>query len=245
MSSTSGFAQIIVVGALATIAALLATAVPATTANTRMAAAVERLAEIDIAAGSAFRRVIAALASPEDTLEGEALANEVSVTHGTVRIETEAGKLDVMLADIALFDRLAQNLGHPARNAFLDTLTTAQAAGNVRQALELVRTELAALVDDFDRVVTRYGGTQVDVLSALPEVLATLPDLTTAQVAQILAVPPAERAQFAGLSRYLTAGGRRFAIVARMAWAADEVAVRRLPIEVSTSGRPIVLGGPY
>ena len=90
----AGFIQVVVLGALAGCAALIAIILPqALSANTG-AAALERLVRAEMVATSGFRRTIAAFDSDADMLEVRALAAAVALdlggTQSTIALEAES-----------------------------------------------------------------------------------------------------------------------------------------------------------
>jgi len=215
------------------------------------AAAHERLVQIDIASASAFRRGLVAFAEDGDELAVEALHEPVPVSAGPqtieLSLEAEGGKVDVLRADHGLIGRLAVGLGLDDGRvaAMLSELAVARKDEDAERALAVVRQYLVVAADDLDALVTVRGSDRIDPTLAADEVLAAIPDLNPVQLAQILAVSRQARGQFIGWSRYFGTGGRSFAIVARVDWAEDQRSVRRLPIELSTSGQAMVVGGAY
>jgi hypothetical protein len=143
--------------------------------------------------------------------------------------------------------RLAANLGLEAGAlaTFDAELQEVRAQRDAARALEVARRWLTPWLADFDAAVTRFGNERIDPTYAPVDVLRAIPDLSPAEIAQILSVSPADRGAFVSMSDHLAANSRRFSVLVRIEWAPDQTGVRRLPIELSTSGKPIVMAGAY
>lgn len=241
----------VVLAGIAVLAALSVAGLSSAQSADVTAAALERMLRSDVLSRSAFDRVLAALESRPDMFEQQALSGpttlQVSPQDMAVSLEGEAGKIDLLQAPLATIARLADNLGLPAagRNAFVQDLEETRTQGNGQRALDLARQRLALLVTDLDAVVTIFGGQHIDPTYAPREVLEAVPDLSPVEIAQILSAPPPERGQFVAMSEHFATNSRRFSIAVQIAWAPDQVSIGRLPIELSTSGRAIVLAGAY
>lgn len=250
-SSNGGFVQVMVVAGIAALAALVVAGLSSTQSADVTAAALERTLRVDVLSRAAFERVLAALESRPDTFEQQALAGptelEISDQAVAVSVEGEAGKIDLLQAPLPIVARLAENLGLPAgaRTTLMEELEEARRERDPAGALDLVRQRLALLADDLDAVVTVFGSQHIDPTYAATDAFEAIPDLSPTEIAQILSAPPSERGQFAAMSEHFATDSRRFSIAVRIAWAPDQVSVRRLPIELSTSGRAIVLAGAY
>lgn len=250
-TSNAGFVQVVVLAGIATLAALSVAGLSSTQSADVTAAAIERMLRVDVLTRSAFARVLAALESRPDTFEQQALSGptvlEISGQEVAVSLEGEAGKVDLLQAPLTTVVRLADNLELPTGelDSFIAELEGARSQGNAVQALDLARQRLALRAADLDAVVTIFGNAHIDPTYAPREVLETIPDLSPAEIAQILSTPPSERGQFVALSEHFATNSRRFSIAVQIAWGPDQVSIRRLPIELSTSGRAVVLAGPY
>ena len=249
--SNGGFVQVLVLAGIASLAALAVAGLSSSQSSSTTAAAVERVLRVDVLSRSAFERVLAALESPPDPFEQQALSSPAVLNlprqDVVVSLEGEAGKVDAARSPLATMVRLADHLGLPAvgRGAFIADLEALRSQGDAAQALDLVRQRLSPLVADLDALVTIFGDERIDPTYAPQVVLEAIPDLSPVEIAQILSVPPPERGQFTALSEHFATNSRRFSIAANIAWAPDQISIRRLPIELSTSGRAIVLSGAY
>jgi len=85
----------------------------------------------------------------------------------------------------------------------------------------------------------------IDPRYATERVLAAVPDLDPGELASLLAMPAVDRASRHGLSRLFESGGRRFSFAVKVDQPPFVPTTRRLPIELSTSGRVVVLGPSY
>jgi hypothetical protein len=110
-----GFAMIIPVVALAAVGGVLTTAVIASRGMSHQTAALEELIRSDINVESGLRRLVAAFADPADGLELVALAVGADIEVGeaslTLRVEPEAGKIDVIKSDEQLVRRYLSQAG--------------------------------------------------------------------------------------------------------------------------------------
>ncbi|WP_141728262.1 hypothetical protein [Devosia insulae] len=241
--------QLLVVSALAVLGALLTAGLLAAAQTGRQAAALERLVRSEVAAEAGFYRLVAAIEDPADTLETAALQGQTTLALAgnelLLGIETNGSKIDVPAADLQLIERYARQAGLDGRDlsALLAELGAARADGDGSAALEALRVAMTGLLpsQELNRDITRFGGSRIDPTYASRRVLHAVPDLSPADADRIAAAPPAERAQYAQLSRYFASGGRRFALVTRVAWGATDLSEGCLPIEISTAGRVIVL----
>ncbi len=245
-TSQAGFVQLIVVSALAVLGGLLSASLLGATQTSRQAAALERLVRSEVVADAGFRRLVAAIEDPSDTLENAALQEPTKVAFAanelSLRIEANGSKIDVLVAEPQLIERYASQAGldTPGVAGLLDELGAARRDQDGAKALELVRVALTGLLpgDELNHDFTRFGGSGIDPTYASRRVLHAVPDLSLADADRIAAASPAERAQEAQLSRYFASGGRRFALVTQVA-----TSEWRLPIEISTAGKVIVLAG--
>jgi hypothetical protein len=249
--SDRGFVQILVLGALATLAALVGAAMMLARTDSTHSAALERLVRTDVLVTSGFRRTMAALGSPTDDFETLALEGDAGFPLGdvstNVRIDGENGKIDVLLSDPVLMQQLAGNAGvSPADiRQLADAVAAMREQSDGAGALDAARGVFSPYLPSFAEAVTRFGGAGIDPTYASADVLSAIPDLSPSDAARIAATPAAERSQLVSLSRYFTSNSRRFSIVVSIDWGLGETATRRLPIEISTSGQPIILAGAY
>lgn len=249
-SRASGFAQVIVVGGVAAIAALIAAMMPLTQSTSTATSGLERLLRVEVLARSASARLLTAIESRGDLFEQQALDGPVALTLAdrtlAVSLEGETGKIDVLRSPSEMLARLGQDLGvEPGSRATFEAEIEEARRHDASRTLAVVQRWLAPLHPDLDTVVTMFGSEHIDPTYAGIEVLSAIPDLSQADAARILSVPRTNRGQFAELSEHLAVNTRRFSIAVRIEWAADQISIRRLPIELSTSGRAIVLAGPY
>lgn len=252
-ASDAGFVQLLVIGALATLAGLLTVTMLTAAQTSRASAALERLVRNSAVGDASALRMMAAIEDPADDLETRALRGSMTVAMGpvdtTLRIEAEASKIDVLFADVALLERYLVHRGFDASTvtALVQRLSVARESGDGVGALEALRVALTAALPtgEFDRDVTRFGGVGIDPISATGRVLLAIPDLSPAEAKRIAAASPEDRAQYAHSSRYFSSSGRRFSLVTTTARGVGQASERRLPIEISTAGKPIVLAGPY
>jgi hypothetical protein len=244
---------LIVVSALAALGGLLTAGLLSATQTGRQAAALERLVRSDVAADAGFLRLVAAIEDPGDALENAALQAptrlDVADYELLLRIEANGSKIDVLAGDLALLGRYARQAGLDARDvaALLDALGAARDRQDGVAALEFARVALAGWRsgEELSRDITRFGGVGIDPTYASSRVLHAVPEVSPTDADRIAAAPPDERAQFARLSRYFSSTGRRFSLLARMGWGADNASEQRLPIEISTAGKVVVLAGRH
>lgn len=240
--------QLLVVSALAVLGGLLTAGLLAAAETGRQAAALERLVRGEAAADAGFYRLVAAIEDPADTLETVALQGQTTLAMTgdelSLGIEANGSKIDVLAADLQLIERYARQVGlnGPDVSALLDTLGAAREAGNGSAALEAIRVAMTGLLpsEELSRDITRFGAAGIDPTYASSRVLHAVPDLSPADADRIAAAPSAERAQYAQLSRYFASAGRRFSLLVR-AGLLDQ----RLPLEMSTAGKVVVLAGAY
>lgn len=251
-NADTGFVQLIVVAALATLGGLLTANLMAATHTSRQTAALERLVRSETIGTSGAYRLAAAIGDPADALENQALHGAVNVGVGgtgmSLRIETSGSKIDVLAAEMVLIEGYVSQSGlaPSAAATLLANISEARTRSDGAEALEAVRVALAGIlpIADIERDFTRFGGPGIDPSYASAHVLHAIPDLSPADAARIAAAAPEDRAKDA-LSRYFSSTGRRFSLVTRIVWAPNETSERRLPIEISTAGQVIVLAGSY
>ena len=249
----AGFVQIAVLGSLTIIAAIMTAAMAMALSANKASAALERVVEHDAATRAGLVRLISALGDPADTIETDAFAGGVTMDLSGIavhlRIESEASKLGLMLSDMDLLVRYARNAG--ASTAAIDELRRAlqdarstQDKDAAQQAMLLALRGLRSrqeLMTD----VTAYAETSgIDPAYATASVLAALPDLTSAQVAMLLATPPSERAGRVQ-SRYFGGSPRRFSLLAAVVEPGGQLDERRMIVELSAAGVAIPLSGMF
>lgn len=245
----AGFAQLLVIGALAVMAAILSAAIATARLGSAQISALDARVLADARLTSGIDLLRDALGDPQSDLESQALAQPVVVHVGdeavALSLTGEGGKIDVMRGDPALVARFAAVAGVSQSDAaeLLRRLAERRAAGDDAGALDVVRVYLAEAVgfDALDESFTRFGSDRIDPAMAGAAVLRAIPDLNAAQVTQIIATPAAERGQYAPLSRYFASGSRRFMLVARQDGKQGQRFERRLPVELTASGGVIEL----
>lgn len=250
--SDAGFVQLLVVAALAAVGGLLTAGLMTAMQSSRQTAALERLVRSDAIAASGFRRLATAIEEPADTLESEALRGPVDVSLGgtglSLRVEANGSKIDVLAADITMIESYLRQTGLDPQSVttVLDDVGKARSSANGAAALQIIRAAVIGLVPDsaLSRDLTRFGGMGIDPNYASRRVLRAIPDLTPADAERMASAPEGGRAQYAHLSRYFASTGRRFSLLTTINWTADTMPERRLPIEISTSGKVVVLAGP-
>ena len=254
-ATDQGFVQILLLVALATIAAVLTAVLIGARQNVLYAKALDRMIRTEALAASGFQRLGAAILDHADDLEQAALegTDPPLVTLADARLaltlEGEGGKIDLLRADMALLTEYLVNAALPAaaQARLIADIAAARDSKDGAAARDAVRLALldslsnAQIDADFTILGTTAG---IDPRYASERVLAAVPDLDPGDLAALLAMPEAERTQ-QGLSRYFESGGRRFSLVVKIDQPPFAPATRRLPIELSTSGRVLVLGAPY
>lgn len=251
---SAGFVQLMALVALATISAMITASIVGATTGSRTSAALERLIRSDAVATSGFVRLEAAIIDPSDNLETGALAptSDTRVTVGDIEvdlhIEAEDGKIDVLRADRDLVARYLANAGlTPDEQAsVLRAIDEARAEEDGEAGMDTLRRALLEQDDEasFHRDFTQFGSSGIDPAYASDQVLASLPDLSPAEIAQLIGTPTEARGEGSIHSRYFKSGGRRFTLVSRIDWTVEQRSELRLPIELSAAGRPVHLAGP-
>lgn len=253
-AADQGFVQVLLLAALATIAALLTAGLIGARLNLQYAAALDRMVRTEALAASGFRRLGAAILDPADDLEHVALEQAPLVRLADARLgldlESEGGKIDLLRGNLALLAKYLDNAALPAdvQGTLMADVAAARDSGDGAAARDVVRLALLDRLTNaqIDADLTIFGATQgVDPRDATERVLAAVPDLDPGELATLLALPEAERAAQQGLSRYFESGGRRLSLVVRIDQPPFAPTTRRLPIELSTSGRMLVLGAPF
>lgn len=234
--------------ALALVGGMLTLTLEASADMGRRISALERLARADALADSGLRRLVAAFADPADDFESTALFGAAALMVGnstlSLRVEPEAAKIDVLKADEEVVRRYLSALPIDG-NSVLSQVIDARQAGDAASALLTLELALShtLTLEKVRRDFSRFGITGIDPQFASAEVLASVPDLTAAQVRAIAAMPAPERALATGESRYFAGGGRTFSLLVRGGSSAVGEFTRRIPVEISTSGRLIALAG--
>jgi hypothetical protein len=248
----AGFVQIVALAGLATVGSIVTVVMLTSSASSTGARALDRLVRADAQTTSGWLRLYAALRDPYDDIENSALnATNGSLKVGKVevllRMESEASKLDVGLADIAVLSRYLDNAG--IRNAgaeqVLDSVVAARQVGNVDAALTALQVVLLGNLDPYTlgRDLTIYSPhAGVDPTFASLAVLAALPDLTPVEASAIDQASYQERQSLGIQSNYFAPSGRTYALVA--GGGSGDSPERRLIVELSASGRPILVAMP-
>lgn len=243
----------LVVAALATLGGLLTITLVAETRTSRQAAALERLLRAETIGTSGFYRLVAAIDDPADALEIQALqgmaAAQIGDTKPSLAIESSGGKIDVMAAEMSLLEGYLNRAGlaPSAATGVVGEVAEARVRRDGATALEAVRTALSGTFRpaELDMDLTRFGTAGIDPRHASNHVLHAIPDLAPTDAEQVAAAPLEERPRSLHLSRYFASMGRRFSLVTRVDFGPGHLLERQLPIELSTSGKVIVLGGPF
>ena len=254
-TTDGGFVQIGALAGLAVVAASLALSLGGNMQLARDAAAFERRASAALIADSGVRRVLASIEDPADPLAmevgvaGDLHTLELLGSPVELAIEGEAGKIDPLTAARPILESYFSNAGVPAARiaALMAGLDQARPAADAEAAFELLETYLLPdltaenLARDFtDR--SKLAG--IDPLYASRRVLEALPDLGTTEIDEIIRVRSLEPGSLdTTASRYFAGGGAEFTIVAAVPLTGREALVRRVPIELTTAGRAVVLDG--
>jgi len=247
----AGFAQLLVIAALAVLAAVLTVALSTARLGSQQISALDAQVFADTRLTSGLALLQEALRDPTNNLELRALAAPVMVDLADAEVELaivgEGGKLDVLRADPALIERFAKNAGlaRDETTALLDELGKMRKRGDDAGAMEAVRLAFAETVGPVgvDDNFTRFGSDRIDPTFATDAVLQAIPDLGPSQIAQMVASPSSQRTQYATLSTYFASGSRRFMLIARMSEKPGHRFEKRLPIELTTSGGFVELDG--
>lgn len=245
----AGFAQILVLAALAAIAAILTVAISTARLGGQQISALDARVSADTQLASGLAVLLDALDDSANDLEIRALARPVTAEFADRPLELslvgEGGKIDVLRVDLSLIDRFATNAGLARGDVvrLLEELAARRGSGDDIGAMDALRLFLAEAIgfEAVDDNFTRFGSDKIDPAFATDAVLHAIPDLSSSQIMQIVAAPQAERAQYAALSRYFATGSRRFMLIARFDEGPDQRFERRLPIELTTSGGIIEL----
>ncbi len=196
---SAGFVQLLVLVSLAGIGAIVTASLGLASVNNQAAAALERTVETEALAASAFTRLSHAIADPSDDLELVVLDVEVPLNFGRgavgLKIESEASKVNLMLADLALLRRYVTNAGLSSddANAVVEALDQARGAGDRRWAIDTLLVALdglrshSDLLEDVSVFSTTAG---IDPAYATSRTPASIPDLSTAQLAQLRTAAP-------------------------------------------------------
>jgi hypothetical protein len=232
---------------LALVAGVLTASLEVAADTSRSASALDRLVRGDALADSGIRRLVVAFADAADDFETAALDHDMALTIGKstlrLRVEPETGKIDVLKADERMVRRYLSPLAVDA-NGLLARLGAARGAGDgaaALRALELAGDALppSRLWRDF----SRFGARAIDPQFASAEVLAAVPDLSAAESRALAAMPASERALATGMSGYFASGGRTFSLLVHGGSGTADAVTRRLPVEISASGRLMALAG--
>jgi hypothetical protein len=254
--SADGFVQIGALAGLAVVAGIVTLALSFSLGFQRNTATFERSAFGAMAADSGIRRLIASIEHPADTLAasvgvtGTAYPFELSGLPMTLAIEGEAGKLDPLTVERPLLESYVRNTLLPAADVTLlfSQLDIARGTHDGTRAMELLEKYLAPALspEDLARDFTsRAGLAGIDPMYASERVLRALPDLDPAAVDEILRRRTTEPSVVqAFYSRYFSRGVRpEFTLVATVDRDERHAVVRRVPVEMTTAGRVLVLDG--
>ena len=245
----AGFVQILVLVSLTGLGAAVTAAMSVARSGNEAGAALERTIAADLLATSAFRRISSAIADPADSLElallerGGTIIDLAGSTVG-LELESEASKINLQRADLAIVRRYALNAGLavPEAEVLTRELATARSSPDPRQSFYAVLTALAGkrtyaeLAED----LTIFGETAgIDPAYATARTLSAIPDLSPAQVALLQGVPPNRRRDIA-TSQFFAQSGSRYSFVASIDWGNGETQ-RRLVVAITAAGRALTI----
>jgi hypothetical protein len=245
--------QLLVLMSLAAIGAIVTASITVARINHQAAAGLERTIEVEALATSALRRIFHAIENPTDDLELELLTNEVPLQVGGVvvgmKIESEASKVNLMLADVAMLQQYLTSAGltNDEASAVAVAVEQARRNGERRRVFDTVLLALAGLLSQAELLedVGVFGTTSgLDPAYATPRALASVPDLSPARVALLETTPPPDRARI-GRSAYFANGGTRYSLVATIRWGDSQTSQRRLVVELTGAGKALPLSPGY
>ena len=252
--STGGFAQISALLALAGIAGVLAVTLSQSVEISRQTVVLDRIIRGSVIADSGVRRLLAAIDDPDDRLEDEVgilgfpRTIEVSGVQVGLAIEGEAGKLNPLTIPWEVLERYVDRAGITAadRTDLLERLQDARRTVDMDAALRSLHVFLIPLLslDELERdfsVRTNLAG--VDPHLASERILAALPDLGEAAATELVRSrhDPSAIGRFD--SRYFATGHPLFTLVTTVHWNDVDRFTRRVPIEITTAGKVLVLDG--
>jgi hypothetical protein len=247
-----GFAQVLVLTSLATISAIITVALVHASGSGALTSALDRQVRGEAAAVSGIRRVIAAIEAPADDLETRILSSEHPLpfefgeTRVELQIDGEGGKINPVRSAPELLTGYIGTLplSEDARRGLLAAIEDARELDDREAGLQAVHRYLlpivpmAQLESDFG-IWNQTGG--VDPLYASERVLSAIPDLTAGGVAQVLQLRKSDPSAVRALSAHFATGRPIFSIVAVVRGSAGEMTSKRVPIEISSAGRVLVL----
>lgn len=243
-----GFAMIVPLVTLAVIGGLLTTALATSRSTARHASALEGVIQAELLSESGIRRLLTAFSGSADDLPQTALGRDVGLKVGDhtllLRIEPEAGKIDVLKSDEVLLQQYVSTAGTMSKELW-SQFHEQRRAGDGHGALRTFDLALsgAKSIDQLRRDLTCNGAGGIDPQYASTDVLGSIPDISPGQAAAIAAIPVGERASAAGASRYFSVGGRTFSLVTSIETHGKKSGRAELPIELSTTGQVIALAG--
>lgn len=240
----AGFALIIVLVALATLAAMITALLMFSREGAVDAAGIERLVVARVTEASVFGRLSRDLGDPSDPLATSlAQPGGVAMTLGALPVqlslEREGSKLDLRRSDPRLIARyVAQLAGTPPTERALAELSRIDNPAELRLALLgllLPRMPYEQVARDFTLNGQSAG---IDPTSASLAVFRALPDLSPAAAEEIVATGGGA---IGVSSAFFSPPSRRFSLRIGMAFAPAISWVRRLPFEITSSGQPLPL----
>lgn len=248
----AGFAQIVVLAALAVISAILTVALAAASTNDRFLTVFDRRVRAEVAADSSIREILSAIGDTADTAEQELLKGQVDLAIGQMsielRIEGEAGKIDPLLTNPDVLGGYLDDLGvgGAERAELITAIEVARGADDDGAALNVLRRTLVDRIPpgEFDSDFTHFGrGAGIDPQYASSRVLRAPPDISDAAAADIEQRRGDDVASIGTLSRYFGSASTIFSVVASVSTGDRGGYVKRVPIEITTGGRAIPLTG--
>lgn len=247
--SESGFTLIIVLVALVSLAGLLSGLLLLSRETSEAARIIERQAVARVAEFAAYGRLDAALRDPADRFEEALSADNGQITirfsgHSvSLSLEREGGKIDPRITAPAILARFLARAAPPPPPQLSETLRMSSNPSDLRVAL------LSSLlpwldVDQIAQDFTLWGQNPgIDPTGASLPVLMALPDLTPADARQVFESHGATASAGFVHSDYFGPPSRRFSLRLAIRWTDSESWVRRIPFEVTGSGRPMRLDG--
>jgi hypothetical protein len=205
-------------------------------------------------ADSGVRRLLSAINNADDNLEsatgttGDPLALETSGFSMELAIEGEGGKINPVTIARPILEGYVADASIPPedRGKLLNVLAAVRETGDAAAAMDALHAHLARALTleqierDFSTLTTLTG---VDPQFASVRVLRAVPDISDAQAAEIVRQRSSKPGTITVQSAYFATGRPLFTLVATVHWNERESFTRRVPIELTTSGRAVTLDG--
>jgi hypothetical protein len=249
-----GFVQIGALAGLAIVAALVTAVLSESVRLSRQTEALDRVTRGAIAADSGIRRLLVAIDSPADALEGwVGVAGvpypfEFSGLQLTLAIEGEAGKINPLSIAAPILAGYIENLAIPGpdKAILISLLEDARSNEDTGAAMDALHAYLIPALSSEDIArdfTTRSRLAGIDPQLASERVLRAVPDVSDAEAAEIVRGRARQPGAISAPSAYFATGRPLFTLVAAVRWTESESFTRRVPIELTTAGRAIVLDG--